>query len=103
MIADELLNGGFKCTEIENKIQTDLLKVVEEWSQVMVKVNVDEDDVLEGSKEWEDFEQLTKHLNHWIDVTKHELEAIDRKIKRSSVETLKHCFHDITVDMFPNN
>lgn len=100
VIADEILNSGCKCTEIQNRIQTHLLKVVEEWSQIMVNVNHVAHDRTEDDKDWKDFELLTRHLMSWIDSMKRELESIDEKIKRSSVEKLKHCFHEITVNKY---
>ena len=100
--SDQILTNNCKSNETTTEIQKQLLQVVEEWSRLIVEMSEFDRERIQADKEWKDFELLAKHLAQWLEEMKQHLENIDAKIKNSSVETLKYCFHEISVSFFKN-
>ena len=93
--ADEL--SSCPQQSIQNEIKVHLLKLVELWSTIISNLNELNSKRGQRERELADFKQLAYHLYHWVEETKSGLEEIDRKIKSSSVEKLKTCFHHVSV------
>ena len=64
-------------------------------------VTVNEASLKRGNdeKEWLDFQQLAKHLFQYIEEMKLKLQEIEQCIRKSSVEKLKTCFHQVSVSL----
>uniref|UniRef100_A0A7M5XE85 Uncharacterized protein n=2 Tax=Clytia hemisphaerica TaxID=252671 RepID=A0A7M5XE85_9CNID len=91
--ADHL--STFQQETLQEVIKTQLLKLVDVWSQIMTNINEEQEKRCQQDKELNDFKQLARHLIGWIEETKVKLEQIGDSIQKSSVEKLKDSFHQV--------
>ena len=96
-MAANILGDNHVTGDIKADLDSDLLKLAERWSQIVL--DMDDMDRLNDNniKMWDEFESLSKYLIGWMSEVNMKLANIDLQVKQSNVDTLKVCFKDVMV------